>query len=70
MYDEYAISSPEAGGMPRGTTIAFSMDSDKTLSEIATECGFADQPHFTRLLRRLVGESPSAWRRARANPSP
>ena len=46
------------------------LSTDKALSEIATECGFADQPHFTRLFRRLVGESPSAWRRARANPSP
>jgi len=42
----------------------------KALSEIAVECGLADQPHFTRLFRRLTGESPAAWRRARANPRP
>ena len=41
---------------------------DKALSEIAAECGLADQPHFTRLFRRFVGESPGAWRRVRANP--
>jgi len=44
------------------------LSTDKGLSEIAGECGFADQPHFTRLFRRVVGESPAAWRRARANP--
>jgi transcriptional regulator GlxA family with amidase domain len=44
------------------------LSTDKTLSEIAVECGLADQPHFTRLFRRVVGESPAAWRRARANP--
>jgi AraC family transcriptional regulator len=45
------------------------LSTDKALSEIALECGLADQPHFTRLFRRLVGESPAAWRRARVNPS-
>jgi AraC family transcriptional regulator len=44
------------------------LSTDKALSEIAAECGLADQPHFTRLFRRIVGESPAAWRRARANP--
>ncbi len=44
------------------------LSTDKALSEIAAECGLADQPHFTRLFRRVVGESPAAWRRARANP--
>ncbi len=44
------------------------LSTDKALSEIAAECGLADQPHFTRLFRRAVGESPAAWRRARANP--
>jgi transcriptional regulator GlxA family with amidase domain len=42
---------------------------EKPLSEIALECGLTDQPHFTRLFRRIVGESPAAWRRARINPS-
>lgn len=44
------------------------LSTDKALSEIAVECGLADQSHFTRLFRRIVGESPAAWRRARANP--
>jgi AraC family transcriptional regulator len=44
------------------------LSTDKALSEIADECGLADQSHLTRLFRRHVGESPAAWRRARANP--
>jgi AraC family transcriptional regulator len=46
------------------------LSTDKALSDIAAECGMADQAHFTRLFRRLVGESPGAWRRARAEPRP
>jgi AraC-like DNA-binding protein len=40
----------------------------RPLSEIAVDCGLADQAHLTRLFRKIVGESPAAWRRARANP--
>jgi transcriptional regulator GlxA family with amidase domain len=36
------------------------------LSEIASECGLADQAHLSRLFRRIVGETPAAWRRERA----
>lgn len=35
---------------------------DKSLSEIALDCGLADQPHLTRLFRRLVGVTPAVWR--------
>ena len=38
---------------------------DTALGQIALDCGLADQSHLTRLFRRLVGESPAAWRRAR-----
>src|SRR5215469_10912399 len=34
------------------------------LSEIALACGLSDQSHFTRLFRRIVGETPNAWRQA------
>jgi transcriptional regulator GlxA family with amidase domain len=37
----------------------------ESLSQIAVQCGMADQAHFCKLFRRLVGESPNAWRRAR-----
>jgi AraC-like DNA-binding protein len=35
------------------------------LSDIALTCGLSDQSHFTRIFRTIVGETPSAWRRAR-----
>lgn len=33
-----------------------------SLVNIAQACGFADQPHLTRVFTRLVGTTPSAWR--------
>jgi len=39
-------------------------DCGKTLAEIATACGFADQSHLTRVFSRNVGVSPGAWRRS------
>lgn len=36
--------------------------SRKSLAEIATEFGFADQSHFTKEFRRLQGETPNAYR--------
>lgn len=43
------------------------LTTNMSLAEIALDCGLVDQAHFGRLFRRLVGESPGAWRRARAN---
>jgi AraC family transcriptional regulator len=34
------------------------------LFDVAAECGFTDQSHFTRFFSRIVGVSPGAWRRA------
>jgi transcriptional regulator GlxA family with amidase domain len=34
------------------------------LSEVAVACGLCDQPHLCKMFRRIVGTSPSAWRRA------
>src|SRR5271163_3578815 len=39
------------------------------LGQLAVDCGFADQAHFTKLFRRLTGESPGEWRRVRAEAS-
>jgi AraC family transcriptional regulator len=36
-----------------------------TLTEIAAECGFADQSAMNRPFTRTTGESPGAWRRRR-----
>ena len=41
------------------------LSTDSALSDIAAQCGLADQAHLTRLFRKVVGESPAAWRRAR-----
>ncbi len=44
------------------------LSTDTPLSQIALDCGLADQAHFSRLFRRVVGETPRAWRRARVAP--
>jgi transcriptional regulator GlxA family with amidase domain len=36
-----------------------------SLADIACECGLADQAHLSRLFRKVVGETPAAWRRSR-----
>lgn len=38
------------------------LDTDKTLSEIAYECGFYDSNHFARLFRAANSISPGRWR--------
>jgi AraC family transcriptional regulator len=35
----------------------------ESLAEIAFQCGFSDQSHFSRLFRREFGTPPSRWRR-------
>jgi AraC-like DNA-binding protein len=43
------------------------------LAEVALTCGFADQAHFNRRFRDIVGVSPGRWRRSNApvvKPSP
>lgn len=44
------------------------LSTEMPLCDIAVECGLADQAHLTRLFRRVVGDSPAAWRRARVDP--
>jgi AraC family transcriptional regulator len=39
--------------------------SREPLCAIALRCGLCDQSHFSRVFRRIVGETPCAWRRAR-----
>jgi len=34
-----------------------------TLTEIALDCGFAEQSHFNHTFRKQVGMSPGAWRK-------
>ena len=42
--------------------------SGDSLAQIAAECGFAGQAHFSHLFYKIVGERPGAWRRARVVP--
>jgi AraC-like DNA-binding protein len=44
------------------------LQTDTPLSQIAVACGLADQAHLSRLFRRLVGASPSGWRRENSLP--
>jgi AraC family transcriptional regulator len=62
-------ASPHAYLMKRRITLALGqmLGSDAPLSEIAINCGFADQAHFSRRFRRMMGSTPSSWRRERAS---
>jgi len=42
------------------------VSSELPLCQIAAECGLADQSHLSRLFRRVVGDTPAAWRRNRS----
>jgi transcriptional regulator GlxA family with amidase domain len=41
------------------------LTTNESLNQISLACGMADQSHFTRIFRRLTGESPARWRTAR-----
>ena len=60
---------PHAYVMSRRINLAaeLMLNGDAPLSEIAINCGFADQAHFSRQFRRAMGRTPSAWRRERAS---
>ncbi len=36
----------------------------RSIADIAIECGFTDQSHFTRVFGQLIGTSPSAWKKS------
>jgi transcriptional regulator GlxA family with amidase domain len=36
----------------------------RSFGAVGFACGFADQPHLTRIFRRRTGLTPAAWRRA------
>lgn len=38
---------------------------DMALSQIALDCGFSDQSHFSRIFRSIAGENPRLWRHKR-----
>ena len=46
------------------------LNTDFSLAQIALEIGLCDQAHLCRTFRRVVGISPSAWRRQKLSQSP
>jgi AraC-like DNA-binding protein len=57
------LASPLAAEASSGLCAATTEQSG-AISDVALSCGFADQSHFTRVFRAMVGVSPGAWRRA------
>lgn len=43
------------------------LDPRTSLAQIALDCGFADQSHFTAAFRKVVGAPPGAWRLSQMN---
>ncbi|PTQ09787.1 AraC family transcriptional regulator [Sphingomonas oleivorans] len=41
------------------------LNTELTLAEVASACGFVDQSHFTRLFSSTMGAPPGEWRRER-----
>jgi AraC family transcriptional regulator len=58
--------SPHAWVMRRRVELAAKhmLETDKALSQIALEYGFADQAHLSKHFRAVTGRTPAAWRRA------
>ena len=40
------------------------LQTEASLSDIALQCGFSDQPHLCKHFRQITGQTPAAWRRA------
>jgi AraC family transcriptional regulator len=62
--------SPHAFVVRRRVELAvhYMLQTDTPLSDIALQCGFVDQAHLCKHFRRIVGDTPAAWRRARREP--
>jgi AraC-like DNA-binding protein len=43
------------------------LSTDSPLAQIALDCGFADQAHFTRRFHETMGATPNSWRRQQAD---
>ncbi|MGH6858693.1 MAG: helix-turn-helix domain-containing protein [Phyllobacterium sp.] len=64
MVDFFGHGIPQhAGQRARALRQRLMLTSTEPLSQIALLCGLADQAHLSKLFRRMLGQSPSAWRR-------
>jgi AraC-like DNA-binding protein len=50
-------------------SLSFLADENLSLTEIAFQCGFADQSHFLRCFKKINGVNPSAYRKLLLNSS-
>jgi AraC-like DNA-binding protein len=59
--------SPHAFVVRRRVELAaqYMLETAAPLSDIALRCGFVDQAHLCKHFRKVTGETPAAWRRAR-----
>jgi AraC family transcriptional regulator len=59
--------SPHAFVVRRRVELAaqYMLQTDSPLSDIAFRCGFVDQAHLCKHFRKVMGETPAAWRRTR-----
>src|SRR5690606_5140635 len=46
------------------------LTTEDSMCQISLACGMCDQAHLTRVFRRIVGDSPMAWRRRHAKGPP
>jgi len=65
------------GSRPRDVLIRRRIDAARVLLrapgvrvlDIASQCGFVTQPHFASVFKRIVGVTPTEWRRASTAPN-
>jgi len=63
-YLRYIEPRPRVPGTPKAYTAI-----DRQIHEIAFDCGFASESHFSRRFRDAYGVTPTTWRREAIGPA-
>lgn len=63
--EDVADAYSDTDGLTSELAVRYMLDTDAPLTDIAVQCGFADQAHLCGRFRDAIGESPATWRRAR-----